>query len=88
MEENLYALNSLLREHNVTGNVQYCSEFSDPRFKGYWYFNPASRGFLGKTFEEAYDALGVLIESVKSVSEPDSSQTETNWLEKIRKLLK
>ena len=84
-EQYLKELNGLLREKSVLGNVQYMNEFSGPGFHGYWYFNSASRGFLGKNFEEAYEALCVLIDSVHSVQNNPSSQEKTSWIDKIKK---
>ena len=85
-EQYLKELNGLLREKSVLGNVQYMNEFSDPGFHGYWYFNAASRGFLGKNFNEAYDALCVLIDSVHSVRDNLNDQESTSWIDKIKRV--
>lgn len=85
-EQDLKVLNNLLREKSVLGNVQYMNEFSDPGFHGYWYFNSASRGFLGKNFNEAYDALCVLIDSVKSVQESGIERKNGSWIDRIKKI--
>ena len=83
-DKDLKELNGLLREKSVLGNVQYINEFSDPAFCGYWYFNAASRGFLGKDFNEAYDALCVLVDSVHSVQ--DTVNERTSWIDKIKRV--
>lgn len=85
-EQDLKELNGLLREKSVLGNVQYMNEFSDPGFHGFWYFNAASRGFLGKNFDEAYDALCVLIDSVHSVRVNQNDQESTSWIDKIKRV--
>jgi hypothetical protein len=82
--KHLEILNGLLREQAVRGNVLYHDQFPDVRFHGYWYTNPSSRGFLGKTLAEAREALDILIASVKSAQTYEKQKG--SWLEKLKSL--
>lgn len=86
LEEELKLLNGILRKESLTGYVQYHNDLPDSRYHGFWYFNTTSRGFLGRTHREAREALVILIESVKSVSNQD--YIKKNWVEKIKKLIR
>ncbi|MFZ5642308.1 MAG: hypothetical protein ACOY46_01810 [Bacillota bacterium] len=86
LEEELKSLNDILRKESVTGYVQYHNDLPDSRYRGFWYSNPASRGFLGKRYIEAREALDVLVESVKLVN--NSGNIKKSWYEKIKSFFK
>lgn len=81
----LEILNGLLKQSDVSGNVLFNEGYPDSRLHGYWYTNPASRGFLGNTLEEAREALDILIDSVKSVH--ISEKRGNSWLAKLKSIL-